>query len=353
MLKGFEQVWLETKDRKYFDYMKQIIDGLVDADGNIKGYKFADYNLDEINSGKILFPLYAEATDPKEKERYKKAAFLLRSQIKAQPRTSEGGFWHKNKYPHQMWLDGVYMASPFLAQFAVVFNEPALLDEVAKQIILAEKHTRDRKTGLLYHAWDESKQQRWADPKTGKSPHFWGRAMGWYAMAIVDVLDHLPKNHSRRAAVEGVLRRLAASVASVQDKTSGVWWQVLDAGSREKNYREASASSMFTYALEKGVRNGWLERKKYGDVAARGYQGILTEFVETDDRGQVTLKSICKVAGLGGEPYRDGSYQYYTTTDVVANDPKGVGAFILASAERERGPQTSRISIGSNRGASK
>jgi unsaturated rhamnogalacturonyl hydrolase len=335
VLKGFEQVWRETKDRKYFDYIKQNVDRLVDADGNIKGYKVEEYNLDEINMGKLLFTLYAEATEPKDKERYKKAAFLLRSQIKSQPRTSEGGFWHKNKYPNQMWLDGLYMASPFLAQFAAVFNEPALFDEVAKQILLVEQHTRDPKTGLLYHGWDESKKQRWADPQTGQSPQFWGRAMGWYAMAIVDVLDYLPKKHPKRVAVQAVLRRLATALASVQDKTTGVWWQVLDAGARDKNYPEASASAMFVYALSKGVRNGWLDKKKLGDVAARGYQGILDRFVEVNDKGDVNVKSICKVAGLGGDPYRDGSYEYYTTTEVVTNDPKGVGAFILASAERQ------------------
>jgi unsaturated rhamnogalacturonyl hydrolase len=282
----------------------------------------------------VLFPLLAQATDLKDRERYKKAIFQLRAQLKAHPRTADGGFWHKNIYPHQMWLDGIYMASPFLAQFANVFDEPAALDDVAAQILLAEKHMRDTKSGLLYHGWDESKTQGWADPKTGRSPQFWGRAMGWYAMAVVDVLEQLPKNHPKRAAVLGVLKRLAEAIASVQDKATGVWWQVLDAAGRDKNFPEASASAMFVYALSKGVRNGWLERKRYEAVAARGYEGLLRQFVAVDDRGQVTVKGICKVAGLGGKPYRDGSYAYYTSTEVVANDPKGVGAFILASAER-------------------
>ena len=333
VLKGFEQVWLATGDRKYFDYIKENVDRLIDADGTIKGFNLEDYNLDNINMGKVLFPLLAEATDPRDRERYRRAAQSLRAQLQAQPRTSDGAFWHKNIYPNQMWLDGVYMASPFLAQYGAVFHEPADFDEVANQILLAEKHMRDPATGLLFHGWDESRAQRWANPRTGTSPTFWARAMGWYAMAIVDVLEQLPKDHPKRRLVLGVLRRLAASVASVQSKSTGVWWQVLDAGNRPRNYAEASASSMFVYALSKGVRNGWLDARKFGPVAMRGYQGLVDQFVEVDDRDHVNITSICKVAGLGGDPYRDGSYEYYTTTDVVANDPKGVGAFILASVE--------------------
>jgi unsaturated rhamnogalacturonyl hydrolase len=335
VLLGFEHTWRETKERKYFDYVRRTVDPLVDADGKIKGYELEKYNIDEINMGKALFALLAESTDPKEKDRYKKALGLLRSQMLRHPRTTEGGFWHKGIYPHQMWLDGVYMASPFLAKYAVVFGEPAIFDDVAKQILLAEEHMRDAKTGLLYHGWDESREQRWADPKTGTSPQFWGRSMGWYAMALVDVLELMPQNHPKRTAIVAVLSRLAAALSSVQDKATGVWWQVLDAGSREKNYREASASSMFVYALSKGIKNGWLDKTTYGPVAARGYQGILDQFIEIDGDGQVNVTSICAAAGLGGKPYRDGSYDYYTSIDVVTNEPKGVGAFLLASVERE------------------
>jgi unsaturated rhamnogalacturonyl hydrolase len=333
VLKGFEQVWLATGDRKYFDYIKENVDRLIEADGTIKGFNIEDYNLDNINMGKVLFPLLAEATDPRDRERYRHALQSLRGQLQAQPRTSDGAFWHKNIYPNQMWLDGVYMASPFLAQYGAVFHEPAAFDEVANQILLAEKHMRDPATGLLYHGWDESRAQRWANQRTGTSPMFWARAMGWYAMAVVDVLEQMPKDHPKRHLVLAVLRRLATAVASVQSKTTGVWWQVLDAGARPRNYPESSASSMFTYALAKGVRNGWLDRKKFGPAADRGYRGVVDQFIEVDDRDHVNVTSVCKVAGLGGDPYRDGSYEYYTGTDVVANDPKGVGAFILASVE--------------------
>jgi unsaturated rhamnogalacturonyl hydrolase len=333
VLKGFEQVWLATGDRKYFDYIKENVDRLIDADGNIKGFNVEDYNLDNVNMGKVLFPLLAEATDPRDKERYRRALQALRAQLQAQPRTSEGGFWHKNIYPNQMWLDGVYMAAPFLAQYAAVFHEPATFDQVADEILLAEKHLRDPNTGLLYHGWDESHAQRWANPRTGTSATFWARGMGWYSMALVDVLEQMPKDHPKRRAVLGALRRLAAAVTAVQSKTTGVWWQVIDAAGQPKNYPEASASAMFVYSLSKGVRNGWLDRRRYEAAAQRGYQGVVDQFVHIDDRDQVNLTSICKVAGLGGDPYRDGSFDYYTSTDIVANDPKGLGAFVLASVE--------------------
>lgn len=335
VLRGFLAVWQKTREPKYFDYVKRSIDAVIDADGAIKGYHVEDYNLDQVNAGKVLFALYKHSAEPKDKARYKKALEQLRAQLQKQPRTADGGFWHKNVYPHQMWLDGVYMSSPFMAEYAVTFNEPALLDEVARQITVIEKHTRDAKTGLLFHGWDESKEQKWSNPKTGTSPEFWGRAMGWYAMALVDSLEHFPKNHPKRAAILAVLGRLAAGISQVQDRATGVWWQVLNQGGRENNYREQSASAMFVYALRKASRNGWLERDKYEPVARRGYQGISQLFVALDAEGRVNINGTCKVAGLGGTPYRDGSYDYYTKqTEVITNDSKGVGAFILASAEQ-------------------
>ena len=334
VLRGIERFALKTKNPAALAYLKRTIDGLVDASGTIKGYRLDEYNIDQINMGRVLFRLWGEAP-PADKERYRKAIETLRSQMRSHPRTSDGAFWHKKIYPWQMWLDGVYMASPFLAEYAATFHEPGLFDDVAKQIVLAEEHMRDAKTGLLYHGWDEQKKERWADPKTGRSSQFWGRAMGWYAMAVVDVLEWLPQAHPQRKAVLAILQRLAAAIARVQDRATGVWWQVLDQPGRPGNYREASASSMFVYALAKAVRNGWLDRSVYGPVAARGYQGLLQQFVEPDGNGHVNLKNVCQVAGLGGNPYRDGSYAYYTGTAVVHNDAKGVGAFILAAVESE------------------
>ncbi len=335
VLSGFESVWRKTGDRRYLDYIKANVDRLVGPGGVIKGYEPGAYTLDDVNMGKVLFALHAEARDAADKERYRRALFALRAQLTAQPRTADGGFWHKQIYPHQMWADGVYMASPFLAKFAAVFGEPAALDEAVKQVLLADAHLRDPKTGLLFHGWDESKTERWANPATGLSPQLWGRGDGWYAMAVADVLAEMPRNHPKRAAVVAVLGGLARALVQVQDKTSGVWWQVLDAGGRPRNYKEASATAMFVYALAKGDNNGWLDAKKFARAAARGYSGMVKEFIVTDDAGGVHVAGICKVAGLGGDPYRDGSYAYYVGTEVVADDPKGVGAFILASAELE------------------
>jgi rhamnogalacturonyl hydrolase YesR len=334
LLKGCEQLWLKSGDARYFDYVKRSVDKLVTSDGGIKGYKLEDYTLDNINSGKLLFSLLARTSDAKDKLRYSKALATLRSQLKTQPRTSEGGFWHKKIYPSQMWLDGLYMAAPFMAQYAATFNEPALFDDAVKQVALMEQHLRDAKTGLLYHGWDESKQQRWANPTTGTSPEFWGRSLGWYAMGLVDILEYLPEKHAKHGEVLGALARLAAALTAVQDKERGVWWQVVDKPGAPRNYREASATAMFSYALSKAVRRGWLDKAKYGLVAERAYAGLLKEFVSSDAQGNVELRGVCKVAGLGGNPYRDGSYEYYVSTDVASNDPKGLGAFILASVER-------------------
>lgn len=328
--KAIEQVWPRTGDAKYYDTIKRDIDSLVSDDGRIKTYSVEEYNLDQINPGRSLFMLYRQTGDAK----YKKAAHLLRGQLRRQPRTSEGGFWHKKIYPYQMWLDGIYMASPFLAEFGQTFSEPTAFDDVAQQIMLIEQHTRDPKTGLLYHGWDESKQQRWANPETGCSPHFWARAMGWYAMAIVDALDYLPQDHPKRQGILAIFERMAAALVNAQDKSTGLWYQVLDQGNRPGNYLEASGSCMFIYSIAKAIRQGYLARC-YLDVAGRGYQGVLDNFVREDEQGLVNLEKICGGAGLGGTPYRDGLYEYYVTEKIVTNDYKGVGPFILASVELE------------------
>jgi unsaturated rhamnogalacturonyl hydrolase len=330
-LLGIKQVWLKTNEQKYVDFIKHNIDEFVGPKGDIRTYRLEEYNLDQINEGKLLFPLYAATGD----ERYKQAAYLLRKQLETHPRTSEGGFWHKQIYPNQMWLDGIYMASPFYAEFARAFDEPEGFDDVARQIILIEQHTRDPKTGLLYHGWDESRSQGWADPRSGCSPSFWGRAMGWYAMALPDVLDHLPGDHPKRDTILSIFQITISAITAVQDQATGVWYQVLDQGDREGNYLEASASCMFVYAIAKGVRRGYID-PTYLDAAKRGYAGILQQFIRVDDAGLVNLDGICAVGGLGGKPYRDGSFAYYIGEKVIANEYKGVGAFILVSAEMER-----------------
>ncbi|HZM98228.1 MAG TPA: glycoside hydrolase family 88 protein [Pyrinomonadaceae bacterium] len=330
VLKGIERVWINTGDKQYFDFIKRSMDHFVADDGSIRTYSQDEYNIDNILPGRNLLFLYKATRE----EKYKKAAALLREQLKTHPRTSEGGFWHKKIYPSQMWLDGLYMGEPFYAEYAVTFNEPAAFDDIAKQFILMERHSRDDKTGLLYHGWDESKQQRWANPQTGRSPNFWGRAMGWYAMALVDTLDYFPEKHKQRAELVAILNRLAQAVARYQEPRSGLWYQVLDKGTAKGNYLESSAACMFVYALAKGVRDGHLP-DSYMQVARNGYSGILREFVKTDAHGQLNLEGTVNVGGLGGNPYRDGSYEYYLSEKVVTNDPKGIGALLLAAAEME------------------
>jgi unsaturated rhamnogalacturonyl hydrolase len=330
LLKGIENVWLNTADGKYFAFIQHSIDRFVNEDGTIKTYKLEDYNLDNINEGKLLLTLFRVT----EKEKYKKAADLLREQLKTHPRTHEGGFWHKKIYPYQMWLDGLYMGEPFYAEYAATFHDDAAFDDIAKQFIWMEAHARDPKTGLLYHGWDESKQQRWANPKTGLSPEFWARAIGWYAMALVDTLDYFPENHPQRAELIAILKRLAPAIEKYQDAKSGLWYQVLDKQTEKGNYFEASAACMFVYALAKGVRRGYLP-DRYLPVAQKGYERILNRFVKTDANGQVNLEGTVGGAGLGGNPYRDGSYQYYIGEKIVTNDPKGIGAFLMASSEIE------------------
>jgi len=337
VLKGIEGVWHATGDRKYFNYIKQSMDQYINADGTIKTYKLDDYNLDNVLNGRVLLLLYKTTRE----EKYRNAAALLRAQLKTQPRTSEGGFWHKKIYPSQMWLDGLYMGEPFYAEYAATFHEDAAFDDIARQFILMELHSRDTKTGLLYHGWDESRKQRWANPVTGRSPNFWGRAVGWYAMALVDTLDHFPEHHPQRAALLAILKRLATAVERYQDPKSGLWYQVLDKGDAKGNYLEASAACMFVYALAKAVRQGYLPAA-YLAVARKGYQGITTQFVEPKGGGGVNLKGTVSVAGLGGNPYRDGSYEYYLSEKVVTNDPKGVGAFLLASVEMETAGSSKR-----------
>ena len=342
VLKGIEQVWRNTNDKQYLEFIQRSMDHFVADDGSIRTYSLEDYNIDNILPGRNLLFLYKITG----KEKYRKAAATLREQLKTHPRTSEGGFWHKKIYPSQMWLDGLYMGEPFYAEYAATFHDDAAFDDIAKQFILMERHARDDKTGLLYHGWDESRKQRWSNPETGRSPNFWGRAMGWYAMALVDTLDNFPRQHPQRAELVAILNRVARAVAKYQDPRSGLWYQVLDKAGEKGNYLESSAACMFVYALAKGVRNGYLPAS-YRQIAQKGYRGILKEFVKTDANGQVNLEGTVSVAGLGGNPYRDGSYEYYLSEKVVTNDPKGVGALLFATTEMEtaaKGPKKSKLS---------
>jgi unsaturated rhamnogalacturonyl hydrolase len=313
----------------YVEFAKKAIGSFITPEGDIRGYKREDFNIDNVNPGKTVLALWQLTGE----ERYRKAAELLRGQLDDHPRTSEGGFWHKEKYPTQMWLDGLYMGTPFYAQYAKLFNQPADFDDVAKQFRLIDQHTFDPKTGLFFHGWDESKNKEWADPITGTSANFWGRGVGWLSMACVDVLDFLPADHPARPEIIAILQKIADGAVKHQDPESGLWWQVLDQGSREGNYLEATASSMFVYSMAKAVNNGYLSRD-YVPSILKGYRGLIDHLIKIDDKGLVSLTQCCSVAGLGYG--RDGSYEYYLREPVVDNDLKGVGPFILAGIELQK-----------------
>ena len=329
VLKAIEQMWYATGDPKYFRHIQKGMDYWIDETGNHKDYHLEEYNIDHVTPALAMMTLYRVTGQDK----YRKMVELFRSQLKTHPRTKEGGFWHKKIYPWQMWLDGLYMGEPFYAEYSAVFGEDNWND-IANQFVWMEKHALDPRTGLLYHGWDESKEQRWANKQTGQSPHFWGRAMGWYAMAIVDTLEHFPKNHVRRGELIAILDRLATAVEKVQDPKTGVWWDILDLGGKEKNYLESSASAMFVYAIARGVREGYLS-EKHMRTAVRGWDGIKKEFIKTNADGNLEWHGTVSVSGLGGNPYRDGSYDYYMSEKIRLNDAKGLGPAIKAALEME------------------
>ena len=331
VLEGAAQVWRNTGNGDYFKYIQSSMDAYVDKTGSIRTYKSEDFNIDNIKNGRSLLLLYKVTGQQK----YLTAATHLYNQLQQQPRTKAGGFWHKKIYPNQMWLDGLYMGEPFYAEYAALMRKDSAFNDIANQFILMEKVSRDTKTGLLYHGYDESRLEKWADPTTGKSPNFWGRAMGWYIMALVDVLDNFPKNHPKRAELIAILNRTAIATVKYQDSKSGVWFDIMDMPTRKGNYLESSASSMFVYGLAKGVRKGYLPQS-FMVAANKGYAGLKKEFIESAGDERVNLTKTVSVSGLGGKPkYRDGSFEYYISEKVITNDPKGVGSFICAAAEME------------------
>lgn len=326
-LEAIIEVGDKTRDKKYFDYAYDFANLMVETDGQIKTYKPLEYNIDRINSGKMLFVVY----DKTQEGRFKKGIDLMRDQMKTQPRTSEGSYWHKKIYPNQVWLDGIYMACPFLAEYATKFGEPELYDDVVLQIIDIHKFAFDSKTGLYYHGWDESRKQRWSNPETGLSPNFWSRSIGWYMMAIVDVLDYLPEDHPKRGELITIFQNLSSCIEKYRDPKTGMWYQVTDQVGREGNYLESSASAMFIYSWVKGSQKGYLD-KSYVKKSSKAYSQFVKRFVTKNPDGTISVIDGCAVAGLGGEKnYRDGSYEYYINEPVRDNDPKAVAPFIMVS----------------------
>lgn len=332
MLEAFFQMWRRSGEDKYFDYLKKNIDYYIEEDGTIKTYKLSDYNIDNVSPGRVLIRLYRELGE----EKYIKAADTLIKQLENHPRTTEGGFWHKKVYPYQMWLDGLFMAQPFYAYYGLLNNNEKIFDDGLLQFRLINKYLKDEKTGLYFHGWDEKKEQVWADKETGLSPNFWGRSIGWFMMAIVDVLDFFPNDHEGRDELILTLQNLSESLLIVQDEQTKLWYQVLDQGNREGNYIEASASAMFIYAFAKGYNKKYLDKRFY-KIASESFKSLLKNLVVTDENGNLFLTNVCSVAGLGGKDNRDGSFEYYISEPKRDNDFKGYGPFLLAAIEIERG----------------
>ncbi len=330
VLHSFEELYKKNPNPKFAEYIKKYVDILVQSDGSIKTYEADKYNIDLVLPGRLLFNSYKTTKD----NRYLIAMQSLKKQLEGQPRTSTGGFWHKQIYTNQMWLDGLYMGEPFYAQYTTTFENGKNLDDVAKQFEEIQLHATNPTTGLLYHGWDEKKLMPWADKQTGVSPNYWSRALGWYVMALVDVLDYFPKDHPKQKELVGYLNNVSASLAKYQDK-SGLWYQVTDKGGSEGNYLEASGSSMFAYAFAKGANKGYLPAK-YLKLANKAFDGLTNQLVKVDANGGITITQACAVAGLGGTPYRDGSYEYYVNERKKDNDPKATGPFILAALELNR-----------------
>lgn len=328
VLMAMQKVSDKTGCEKYYEYAKAYADSMISHNGyKINRYSPEEYNIDRINPGRILFPLYKKTKDAK----YKNALALLRSQMLTHPRTTEGGFWHKKVYSHQMWLDGIYMASPFLAEYAKTFNEPELFDDVVNQILLIGEKTRDPETGLYCHGWDESRTQNWSDSITGQSPNFWSRSIGWYAMAMVDVLSFLPENYPKRNEIINIFSSLMQSLENFQDTKTGMWYQVTDKMDEEGNYQESTGSIMFIYSWIKGAQNGYLD-KSYLEKGKIAYEQYIKRFVKKEEDGTISITDCCAVAGLGGRGNdRNGSFEYYISEPIRDNDPKATGPFILTS----------------------
>ncbi|MGM8361808.1 glycoside hydrolase family 88/105 protein [Flavobacterium sp. ARAG 55.4] len=320
-----------TKDKKYWDYAFEYANQLIDDKGQILGGFAVDrYSLDLVNSGKILFDIYKKTAD----SRYKTAMDSLHKQLEHHPRNTDRGYWHKKSYPWQMWLDGVYMADPFSAQYGAEFKLDKAIDDAILQVELIQKHTFDPKTGLNFHGYDEKRQQFWANKTTGTSSHIWGRAQGWYCMALVDILDFVPENHPKRKQLIKIVQKVFSAVLKAQDTETKVWWQVMDQPRRQGNYLESTCSTMFIYSFAKAYNKGYVG-SKFLTAARTGFEGVLKQFIKQNPDGTISITKCCAVAGLGGKnpQDRDGSFEYYISEPIRENDAKAVGPFILAGIE--------------------
>ncbi|MDE7361984.1 MAG: glycoside hydrolase family 88 protein [Oscillospiraceae bacterium] len=320
-----------TGEQRYADFAEEFIDYYISEDGSIRGYSMEKFNLDDVNEGRVLFDLYKKTG----KEKYKKAIFLLREQLEKQPRTNTGNFWHKQIYPNQIWLDGLYMAQVFYARFQKEFGGGDYSDTVSQfKMVRGQMFDEDKK--LYYHGCDCSKSAFWADKETGRSKNFWLRAIGWFCISLVDNIDYIDDEDARKKLCE-IFAEAIDGISRYADPETGMYYQVVDQGAREGNYLETSGSSMIAYAMMKGARLGVID-KKYAEMGKKTFDGICEKYLSVNDDGDLNLGGICLVAGLGPEDNRrrDGSYEYYISEPVVENDAKGVAPFVLCYTEVKR-----------------
>jgi unsaturated rhamnogalacturonyl hydrolase len=328
ILKGALDLFRSTGEEKYKAFVFKYVDSYIDIFGNIKGFNPRNYHLDDINSGKVLFDLYEFTND----ERYKRAIEHLYEQVLIQPRTEQGSFWHKDIYPNQVWLDGLYMVMPFYTKYIKKFGCMEKFKDIYSQFINVKKLMRNSEKGLYYHGYDDRKVEAWADRETGVSPNFWGRAEGWFVMALIDVLEEMePELLSEFKELRDMFEEAVSALIKYQDFETGMWYQVLDKGGEGGNYVETSATLMIAYSILKCVRLGYLP-SYYRDNGIKAFKGTLKKYLVYEEGGY-KLGGICKVAGLGNTPYRDGSYGYYLSEKIVSNDPKGTGALLMAYSE--------------------
>ena len=332
MIKAILEMYNITQDKKYLDFADGFIDAKVNDDGSINGYKVEEMNIDNVNAGKTLFELY----DITGKEKYRKAIDLVYSQIEGMPRTADGNFWHKDIYPNQVWLDGLYMGQPFYMEYETRFNDCKNYDDIFSQFKNVIRDMRDYRSGLYYHAMDTTKEMFWCDKVTGLSSHFWLRALGWYTMALLDTLD------KAKAEVAGddyevlkdAFKDLIDAMLNYQDE-SGMWYQVVNLGGMDRNYLETSGSSIMAYGILKGVRLGFLD-ESYIQYGKKAFDGVVEKYLKTEEDGNIHLGGIVLVGGLGGKQERPGTYDYYMSEPIVSDDAKGVGPFLLAYTEMKR-----------------
>ncbi len=330
MMTSILELYKYTKNEKYLNFVVKYVDYFVSDDGSILGYNPEEFSTDDMCESRVLFDLYHITKN----EKYIKAIELTYSQLKNHPRTKEGNFWHKKIYPNQVWLDGLFMTQVFYMRYETEINGMKNYPDIRHQFEVVREKMYDPNKHLYYHGYDSSKQMFWADPKTGLSKNFWLRSMGWFVVALADILGYMKQEiYEDYAFYKGLLKEALDGLLQYQDKESKMFYQVIDQGNREGNYLETSGSSMIAYAMLKGARLNALP-ERYKDLGLEIFNGVCKKYL-TEKDGDLNIGGICLVAGLGPDNNRrrDGTFEYYISEPIVENDAKGIGPLILAYSE--------------------